>query len=75
MRSAVWTFDVVAPPISSGMVMLARCISAATVTISSSEGVMRPLRPIMSASFSFAALRMSCQGTITPMSMTSKPLH
>ena len=75
MRSAVWTFDVVAPPISSGMVMLARCISAATVTISSRLGVMRPESPIMSASFSFAALMMSCQGTITPMSMTSKPLH
>ena len=57
MRSAVWTFDVVAPPISSGMVMPARFISSATVTISSSDGVIRPDRPIMSASFSFAASR------------------
>jgi hypothetical protein len=38
MRSAVWTLLVVAPPISSGMVIPARCISSATVTISSSEG-------------------------------------
>ena len=33
----------------------ARFISSATVTISSSDGVIRPDRPIMSASFSFAA--------------------
>ena len=44
---------------------------SATVTISSSEGVIRPERPIMSALFSLAALRMSCQGTITPRSITS----
>ena len=75
MRSAVCTLDVVAPPISSGIVIPARFISSATVTISSSEGVMSPDRPIMSASFSFAARRMSLQGTITPMSTTSKPLH
>ena len=75
MRSAVWTFDVVAPPISSGIVMPARCISSATVTISSSEGVMRPDRPIMSASFSFAASRIFDQGTMTPRSTISNPLH
>ena len=34
MRSAVWTFDVVAPPISSGIVIWVRCISAATVRAS-----------------------------------------
>jgi hypothetical protein len=55
--------------------MFARFISSATVTISSSEGVIRPDRPIMSASFSLAAFRISVQGTITPMSITSKPLH
>ena len=38
MRSAVWARLVVAPPISSGRVIPARSISAATVTISSSEG-------------------------------------
>ena len=75
MRSAVWTFEVVAPPISSGIVIPARCISSATVTISSSEGVMRPERPIMSASFSFAASRIFDQGTITPRSTISNPLH
>src|SRR5947208_3031136 len=75
MRSAVWALLVVAPPISSGVVRLSRCISPATVTISSRDGVIRPLRPIMSARLSFAAFRMSCHGTITPRSMTSKPLH
>ena len=35
----------------------ARCISPATVTISSSDGVIRPDRPIMSALFSFAAFK------------------
>ena len=75
MRSAVCTFDVVAPPISSGIVIPARFISSATVTISSSEGVMSPDSPIMSASFSFAASRIFDHGTITPRSTTSKPLH
>ncbi len=55
--------------------MLAAFISSATVTISSSEGVIRPDRPIMSASFSFAASRILAHGTITPRSITSYPLH
>ena len=40
---------VVAPPISSGIVKPRRSISRATNTISSSDGVIRPLRPIRSA--------------------------
>ena len=57
MRSAVCTFEVVAPPISSGSVKPCRVISSATVTISSSDGVIRPLRPIMSALLSLARLQ------------------
>jgi hypothetical protein len=75
MRSAVCARLVVAPPISSGKVIPARSISAATVTISSSDGVMRPDRPIIAASCSRAVSRILVQGTITPRSMTSKPLH
>jgi hypothetical protein len=44
---------VVAPPISSGSVEALRSISRATCTISSSDGVIRPDRPMMSA---FSAL-------------------
>src|SRR5882672_3742519 len=75
MRSAVWTFDVVAPPISSGRWKPWRVISSATVTISSSEGVIRPLNPMMSALLSLADFRISWNGTMTPRSMTSKLLH
>ena len=57
MRTAVWALDVVAPPISSGTFSPARVISSATVTISSSEGVIRPLRPMMSAFSRFAVSR------------------
>ena len=71
MRSAVWTLLVVAPPISSGMVNPARCISSATVTISSRLGVIRPDSPMMSASSCFAVSRMVDHGTITPRSITS----
>ncbi len=52
-----------------------RSISLAKCAISSSEGVMRPDRPTMSA-FSFrAASRMRSAGTMTPRSITSKLLH
>ena len=70
MRTAVWAREVVAPPISSGTVNPARSISAATVRISSSDGVMRPDRPIRSAPSARAVSRMRVQGTITPRSMT-----
>ncbi|MET0333514.1 MAG: dihydropteroate synthase, partial [Rhizobacter sp.] len=50
-------FDVVAPPINSGSEKPSRSISAATCAISSSEGVMRPERPIASALCSRAVAR------------------
>ena len=69
--TAVWAREVVAPPMSSGMVNSCRCISAARLTISSSEGVIRPLSPITSAPISRAVSRIFWAGTITPRSMTS----
>ena len=60
---------VVAPPISSGSVMWRRSISVATNTISSSDGVISPLRPTMSALWSTAACRILSVGTITPRSI------
>ncbi len=61
----------VAPPISSGISNPWRCISEAMFTISSSDGVMRPERPITSASTSRAVSRIFWAGTITPRSITS----
>ncbi|MNG35758.1 hypothetical protein D3C84_1225700 [compost metagenome] len=69
--TAVWTFDVVAPPISSGMSKPWRSISLATVTISSSEGVISPDRPMTLALCSRAASRIFWVGVITPRSITS----
>ena len=48
-----------------------RCISRATETISSSDGVIRPLSPTMSAFCSIAASRIFAPGTMTPRSITS----
>ena len=53
---------VVAPPMSSGSVILRRSISRATWTISSSDGVIRPLRPIMLA----LTLDRPCRGSSPP---------
>jgi hypothetical protein len=56
--TAVCAGLVVAPPMSSGTVKPARFISFATCTISSSDGVMRPERPMTStAPFSRATAR------------------
>ncbi len=52
-----------------------RVISLATCAISSSDGVIRPDTPIMSAFSAMAASRIFCAGTITPRSMTSKLLQ
>ena len=71
MRTAVCWREVVAPPISSGVVMPRRCISPATFTISSSDGVIRPDSPTMSACSAAAVSRILAAGTITPRSMTS----
>jgi len=69
--TAVCTRDVVAPPISSGMEKPSRCISRATWAISSSDGVMRPERPITSAFSWRATSSIFCAGTMTPRLMTS----
>ena len=69
--TAVCCLLVVAPPISSGSVKPRRSISLATNTISSSDGVMSPLRPTMSTFSSIAVCRILSVGTITPRSMTS----
>ncbi|SKV98590.1 Uncharacterised protein [Mycobacteroides abscessus subsp. abscessus] len=45
------------------------------MAISSSDGVIRPDSPMMSASCSFAASSIFWAGTITPRSITSKLLH
>src|SRR6266568_3873785 len=62
---------VVAPPMSNGTVKPWRSISEATWAISSSDGVINPLKPIMSAFLSRAVCRIFSQGVITPRSMTS----
>ena len=69
--TAVWAREVVAPPMSSGISRPRRCISEAKLTISSSDGVIRPDRPMMSAPCSCAASRIFWAGTITPRSITS----
>ncbi len=43
--TAVCCLEVVAPPISSGMLKPTRCISLATWVISVREGVIKPDRP------------------------------
>ena len=68
-------FDVVAPPINSGKSKPLRCISLATYTISSNDGVIRPDKPIISTFSSFATCKILAHGTITPRSITSKLLH
>jgi hypothetical protein len=60
--TAVWVRDVVAPPMSSGIVNPWRSISAATWVISSSDGVISPDRPIRSASISIAFSRIRAAG-------------
>ena len=69
--TAVWARLVVAPPISRGTAKPSLCISRATWTISSRDGVMSPDRPMMSAPFSRAVSRIRSEATITPRSMTS----
>jgi hypothetical protein len=48
-----------------------RSISDAMLTISSSDGVIRPDSPMMSAPSALAVSRIFCAGTITPRSTTS----
>ncbi|MNH44298.1 hypothetical protein D3C81_1100420 [compost metagenome] len=69
--TAVCALEVVAPPIISGRWKSWRCISRATWTISSSDGVIRPDRPMMSHFCSRAVCRIFSAGTITPRSTMS----
>jgi len=69
--SAVCNLEVVAPPINNGIFILSLCISEATYTISSNEGVINPLKPMMSTLCSWAALIILSAETITPKSIIS----
>ena len=73
--TAVWILEVVAPPIIRGILKPLLSISEATWTISSRDGVISPESATMSACSFSAVSRILSQGTITPRSMTSKPLH
>ena len=73
--SAVCIRDVVAPPISRGCFIPRRFISLATCTISSNEGVINPLNPMMSALCLTASSRILSAPTITPRSTISYPLQ
>ena len=75
MRTAVCMRDVVAPPIIKGIVIFLRFISLATWTISSRDGVINPLKPIIDTPFSMATCKILSAGTITPISITSYPLQ
>ena len=63
-------FDVVAPPISSGILKPCLSISLATWIISSSDGVISPDKPMMSAFSAMAVCRIFSHGVITPKSIT-----
>ena len=63
-------FDVVAPPISSGILKPCLSISLATWIISSSDGVISPDKPMMSAFSAMAVCRIFSHGVITPRSIT-----
>ena len=55
--------------------MPCRSISPARKLISSSEGVIRPDSPMISASSALAVSMILLAGTMTPRSITSKLLH
>ena len=63
-------FEVVAPPISSGILRPCLSISLATWIISSSDGVISPDKPMMSAFSAIAVCRIFSHGVITPRSIT-----
>jgi len=69
--TAVCILLVVAPPISSGISIPSRFISLPMYTISSNEGVINPLSPMMSTWCFFASVKIFSAGTITPKSMMS----
>ena len=63
-------FEVVAPPISSGILKPCLSISLATWIISSSDGVISPDKPMMFAFSAMAVCRIFSHGVITPRSIT-----
>ena len=65
----------VAPPIITGRFKPKRVISPKKYSISSKEGVIKPLNAMMSAFSSIAVWMILSAGTITPKSITSKLLH
>ena len=73
--TAVCAREVVAPPIIIGILMFNLSISLAKYTISSNEGVINPLKPIISTFSFMAASIIFSGGTITPKSIISKLLH
>ena len=68
--TAVWVRLVGAPPMSRGRFIFLLFISSATCTISSSEGVIRPDKPMMAALWAIASSSILSAGTITPRSLT-----
>ena len=73
--TAVWAFEVVAPPINRGIFNFNLFNSFARNTISSRDGVINPESPIISTFSSTAVLIIFSGGTITPKSIISKLLH
>src|SRR5665811_843144 len=67
---AVCVFEVVAPPINNGTTKFWRSISLAKNTISSNDGVINPLSPIISTFSDFALSIIFSAGTITPRSVS-----
>ena len=75
MRSAVCALLVVAPPISSGVRQALALHLAGDRHHFIERGRDQPRQPDHVRTLSLADFKMSCHGTITPRSMTSKPLH
>ena len=69
--TAVWRSEVVAPPMMKGMCSERRSASSTTWIISSSDGVIRPLRQIASVPHAAASSTMRCASTMTPRSRIS----
>ncbi len=69
--TAVCMSDVVAPPMTTGVRMPRRSSSSHTRIISSSEGVIRPLRQMASAPHAAASSAMRPASTMTPRSRIS----
>ena len=73
--TAVCRSEVVAPPMMTGRRSARRSSSSQTWAISSSDGVIRPLRQMQSAPHATASSTIRCDSTITPRSFISYPLQ